>query len=78
MGLIRKNQHQQYRQRFIDCDFVNPDYRKLAESFGINYHRLETASDIEQLFSGSDLTGAINLIEMPLDKDKFPNYSSRR
>ncbi|WP_419587175.1 thiamine pyrophosphate-binding protein [Thiolapillus sp.] len=78
MGLICKNQHQQYRQRFIDCDFVNPDYRKLAESFGINYHRLETASDIEQLFSGSDLTGAINLIEMPLDKDKFPNYSSRR
>ncbi|WP_457668701.1 thiamine pyrophosphate-binding protein [Thiolapillus sp.] len=78
MGLIRKNQHQQYGQRFIDCDFINPDYRALAKSFGINYRFLETASDIEQLFADADLTGAINLIEMPLDKDKFPNYSSRR
>lgn len=78
MGLIRKNQHQQYQQRFIDCDFINPDYRQLAESFGINYRRLETETDIEQLFAEADLQHAINLIEMPLDKDKFPNYSSRR
>ncbi|WP_456407092.1 thiamine pyrophosphate-binding protein [Thiolapillus sp.] len=78
MGLIRKNQHQQYQQRFIDCDFINPDYRKLAESFGINYERLETEDDIEQLFANTDLVNAINLIEMPLDKDRFPNYSSRR
>ncbi len=78
MGLIRKNQHQQYQQRFIDCDFINPDYQQLAASFGIDYWRLETETDIEQLFAETDLQHAINLIEMPLDKDKFPNYSSRR
>ena len=37
MGLIRKNQHQQYHERFIDCDFINPDFAMLAESFGIQH-----------------------------------------
>jgi acetolactate synthase-1/2/3 large subunit len=78
MGLIRKNQYQQYEQRFIDCDFVNPDYEKLAQSFGINYVRIKSAQDIDNLFSETDLLNAINLIELPLDKDTFPNYSSRR
>jgi acetolactate synthase-1/2/3 large subunit len=78
MGLIRKNQHQQYDRRFIDCDFINPDYEKLADSFGINYRCLESDADVEALFTDMDLVNSINLIEMPLDKDKFPNYSSRR
>lgn len=78
MGLIRKNQYQHYQQRFIDCDFINPDYQQLAASFGIHYRCLETETDIEQLFAEADLRHAINLIEMPLDKNKFPNYSSRR
>ena len=33
MGLIRKNQHQHYHDRFIDCDFVNPDYATLSYNF---------------------------------------------
>ncbi|HDK37872.1 MAG TPA: thiamine pyrophosphate-binding protein, partial [Thiolapillus brandeum] len=78
MGLIRKNQHQQYHQRFIDCDFINPDYQLLARSFGINYQRIENEADIEKLFAQTDLSNAINLIEMPIGKDRFPNYSSRR
>ena len=78
MGLIRKNQHQQYRRRFIACDFTNPDFQQLALSFGIAYQRIETEADIGKLFAEVDLVNAINLIEMPLDKDQFPNYSSRR
>ncbi len=78
MGLIRKNQHQHYNQRYINCDFINPDFEVLAKSFGINYRKLESESDVEALFAQDDLIGAINLIEMVIDKDKFPNYSSRR
>ncbi len=78
MGLIRKNQHQHYNQRYINCDFINPDFEVLAKSFGINYRKLESESDVEALFAQDDLKGAINLIEMVIDKDKFPNYSSRR
>ncbi|MBT3058635.1 MAG: thiamine pyrophosphate-binding protein [Candidatus Thiodiazotropha sp.] len=78
MGLIRKNQHQLYQQRFINCDFVNPDYSQLARSFGINYKRVTTTRDLDQLFQEYDLEEAINLIDIGIDKDAFPNYSSKR
>ncbi|MCW8825905.1 MAG: thiamine pyrophosphate-binding protein [Gammaproteobacteria bacterium] len=78
MGLIRKNQSQQYNQRFINCDFINPDFEALSKSFGINYKRVDSNSDIDHVFENSDLTNSINLIEIMIDKDNFPNYSSRR
>jgi acetolactate synthase-1/2/3 large subunit len=78
MGLIRKNQHQQYQKRYIGCDFINPDFGLLAQSFGIEYQRIQVPEDIDDLFARHDLTGRINLIEVVIDKDLFPNYSSRR
>jgi acetolactate synthase-1/2/3 large subunit len=78
MGLIRKNQFQLYGERFIDCDFVNPDFGLLARSFGIRHARIETEADVEALFAAADLTGSINLIEIMLDKNAFPDYLSDR
>ncbi len=77
MGLIRKNQHQHYRSRFIDCDFLNPDYAALAQSFGIRHVRVENAQDLDKL-AGVDFGHGINLIEVMVDQDAYPNYSSRR
>ncbi len=78
MGLIRKNQHQHYGDRFIDCDFVNPDFAALARSFGIGFTHVEREQDIDALFAGDALHGGIHLVEIMIDKDAFPNYSSRR
>jgi acetolactate synthase-1/2/3 large subunit len=78
MGLIRKNQVQSYDNRFIDCDFKNPDYTQLAKSFGINHVLIENETDLEPLFNNTDFSGSINLIEIMIDKNAFPNYSSRR
>jgi acetolactate synthase-1/2/3 large subunit len=78
MGLIRKNQTQQYQGRFIDCDFINPDYAALAKSFGIEYKKVTNETELNSLFTDCDLHTAINLIELPLDKDAFPNYLSKR
>ena len=78
MGLIRKNQFQLYGERFIDCDFVNPDFALLARSFGIEHRRIATASDVDDLFAAADLEGSINLIEIVLDKNAFPSYLSDR
>lgn len=78
MGLIRKNQVQSYDNRFIDCDFNNPDYKKLADSFGISHMLIETENNLNSLFESTDFTTGINLIEIIIDKDAFPNYSSRR
>ena len=78
MGLIRKNQYQQYQGRFISCDFINPDYAQLASAFGIRYRRVEREEDLDALFEHHDLTGEMNLIDLHIDKDNFPNYSSGR
>ncbi len=78
MGLIRKNQSQQYDKRYIDCDFINPDYGHLCQSFGINYWHVADGEGLDRLFSDCDFSGSINLIELMIDKDAFPNYSSRR
>ncbi len=78
MGLIRKNQFQLYRERFINCDFINPDYQYLALSFGIKHKKVVTESDLDELFADSDLTGDINLIEIMIDKNAFPDYLSGR
>ncbi len=77
MGLIRKNQHHLYRDRFIDCDFTNPDYALLAQSFGIRHARVESEQDLEKL-AALDFHHDINLIEVMIDQDAYPNYSSRR
>ncbi len=78
MGLIRKNQMQSYQGRFIDCDFVNPDYACLARAFGIRHRRVERIADLDGLFADFDFAEGFNLIEILVDKDAFPNYSSRR
>ncbi|WP_324780505.1 thiamine pyrophosphate-binding protein [Thiobacillus sedimenti] len=78
LSLIRKNQFQLYDGRYIDCDFVNPDFGLLAQSFGVTHYRVETEEDLDALFANADLTGAINLIEILLDKQAFPRYLSAR
>lgn len=78
MGLIRKNQHQHYRDRFIDCDFTNPDFAQLARSFGISHVRIENGQDLDALAERMDFRTGINLIEIIIDRDAYPNYSSRR
>ncbi len=78
MGLIRKNQFQQYDERYIDCDFVNPDYELLSQSFGIEHYTVNTESDLKELFPKLDYKNSINLIEIMIDKDTFPGYVSRR
>ncbi len=78
MGLIRKNQAQQYHDRFINCDFINPDYALLARSFGIAHRCIREEADIEQVFAQTDFHAGINLIEIMIDKNSFPNYLSRR
>ena len=78
MGLIRKNQHQQYDQRFLDCDFINPDYASLAKSFGIQYIKIETEQECSLAFDQVNFSQGINLIEIKIDKDAYPNYSSNR
>jgi acetolactate synthase-1/2/3 large subunit len=78
LSLIRKNQYQLYGERYIDCDFANPDFALLARAFGVAHHRVACEADLDALWTNADLTGAINLIEILLDKHAFPRYLSAR
>ena len=78
MGLIRKNQFQQYDQRYINCDFINPDYEYLAKSFAIKYYKVKTETDLDGLLERLDYKENVNLIEIVIDRDVFPSYHSRR
>jgi len=78
LGLVRKNQHYNYRGRYISCDFRNPDYALMAESFGIRYARVASAGDIAPALDAIEPDSGVNLIEVFMNKDSFPNYSSGR
>jgi acetolactate synthase-1/2/3 large subunit len=78
MGLIRKNQFQLYGGRYIDCDFQNPNYALLAQSFGIRHWKIDAEPDVDALFAKADLANEINLIEVMWDKNVFPSYLSNR
>jgi acetolactate synthase-1/2/3 large subunit len=78
MGLIRKNQFQLYGGRYIDCDFRNPDYALLAQSFGIRHWKIDAEADVDAMFAKADLENEINLIEVMWDKNVFPSYLSDR
>ena len=78
LSLIRKNQYQLYGERYIDCDFANPDFALLAQAFGARHHRVACEADLDRLWDEADLTGAVNLIEILLDKHAFPRYLSAR
>lgn len=78
LGLVRKNQFYNYGGRFIASDFLNPDFSKLAESFAIHYYRVSSISEADSIFQLVDFHQSINLIDVILDKDEFPKYSSGR
>jgi acetolactate synthase-1/2/3 large subunit len=78
LGLVRKNQFYNYGGRFIASEFINPDYEKLAGAFNISYFRVASEDDADSVFGKADFGAKINLIEVILDKDEFPKYSSGR
>jgi acetolactate synthase-1/2/3 large subunit len=78
LGLVRKNQFYNYGGRFIASEFINPDYGKLASAFTISYFRVATEDEADSVFGKADFGAKINLIELILDKDEFPRYSSGR
>ncbi|AAZ96615.1 acetolactate synthase large subunit [Thiobacillus denitrificans ATCC 25259] len=78
LSLIRKNQFQLYGERYIDCDFTNPDFALLARSFGVAHYRVANEAELDAVFADADLIGGINLIEILLDKNAFPRYLAGR
>ena len=75
--LKKKNQHYNYQSRYIACDFRNPDFELLARSFGVGYHRVASTDEIPTVLDRID-KGGVLLVDVILNPDAFPDYSSGR
>jgi acetolactate synthase I/II/III large subunit len=65
-GNVRRTQTDKYNDRFIATDLVNPDFVKLAESFGMEGRRVHSPAELgEHLRAGFRADGPV-LIEVPV------------
>ncbi len=66
-GNVRRDQQQRFGGRVIGSDLVNPDFVKLAESFGMAGYRVDTAQGLQTCLESALGDGAPALIEVEVD-----------
>jgi acetolactate synthase-1/2/3 large subunit len=71
-GNVRRIQQQQYGNRLIACDLVNPDFVKYAESFGMAAFRATTPEALEQTLRQAFALNAPALVHVPVGEMPSP------
>ncbi|MFB6108351.1 MAG: acetolactate synthase large subunit [Haloplanus sp.] len=66
-GLISQKQRAHTGQQF-GTTLTNPDFRRFAESFGIEGYRPETWAEVESVLADVVPSGELSLVEIPLDR----------
>jgi acetolactate synthase I/II/III large subunit len=72
-GNVRRDQEERYHGRVVASDLVNPDFMKLAESFGVQGYRAEGADDLKRVLEKALGKNAPCLIEVPVEKGSEPS-----
>jgi acetolactate synthase-1/2/3 large subunit len=70
-GNVRNMQKNLHGNRVIGTDLANPDFVRLAESFGVNGHRTTTPEGLRQALEKSLASREPSLIEVPVGE--MPN-----
>ena len=70
LGIIRQWQEDFYSMDAYQTDLANPDFLKLAASYGIDAVQIESLSDLEY-FLDNDLKGPL-VVEIMVDKENIP------
>ncbi|HEY3916920.1 MAG TPA: thiamine pyrophosphate-dependent enzyme [Stellaceae bacterium] len=70
-GNVRRSQKEDYGNRVIGSDLVNPDFMKLADSFGIAHERCASAEALRPALKRAIASNAPALIECPVGE--MPN-----
>ncbi len=65
-GNVRRDQIQGFDGRVIGSDLVNPDFVKLAESFGVAAYRARTPEELKRTLASAFAADAPVLIEVPI------------
>jgi acetolactate synthase-1/2/3 large subunit len=64
-GNVRNMQRDQHGNRLIGSDLANPDFVRLAESFGIAGHRVTTPEELRRTLAKAIATNEPALIDIP-------------
>jgi len=67
-GNVLRDQQQAYQGRTIGSDLTNPDFVKLAESFGVRGWRATSPSELKRALAEALARDAPSLIEVPVEK----------
>jgi acetolactate synthase-1/2/3 large subunit len=71
-GNVRRIQQQQYGNRLIACDLVNPDFVKFAESFGMAAFRAGSPEALETALRQAFALDAPALVHVPVGEMPSP------
>jgi acetolactate synthase-1/2/3 large subunit len=63
-GNVRRDQETRYEGRVIGADLVNPDFMKLAESFGVKGQRVHSPAELKPVLARAIAADAPCLIEV--------------
>src|SRR5919108_161452 len=64
-GNVKRIQQERFGNRLIACELQNPDFTKLAESFGVAAFRAKTAADLERVLKEAFALDAPALVHVP-------------
>jgi len=67
-GNVRRDQMQAFDGRVIGSDLVNPDFVRLAESFGVEGRRATTPDELRRALEAALKADAPALIEVPVER----------
>lgn len=71
-GNVRRMQKKDHGNRVIASDLLNPDFVKMAESYGMAGHRVRTAEELRPVLEKAVASGQPHLIEVPLGEVPSP------
>ncbi|RYZ05915.1 MAG: TPP-binding protein, partial [Comamonadaceae bacterium] len=81
-GNVRRLQQAQFGDRPMACDLINPDFVRLAESFGVAGHRASTPEQLRDVLARAIPAGRPALVHVPVgtmpDPWKFLNLPRNR
>src|SRR6185503_15664514 len=64
-GAIKNTQKRAHEERYVDVDLNNPDFVRLAGSFGVNAERAHNAQGLSEALRNALARGGPTLIDVP-------------
>ncbi len=71
-GNVRRMQKEDHGNRVIASDLLNPDFPKMAESYGVAGHRVRSAEELRPVLEKAIASGEPNVIEVPIGEVPSP------